>query len=167
MISPEILRRYPFFSRFSEQHLLFLADAAREETVAPDHIFFREGDLLKEFYLLLEGDVVVLMELPDRSRKQSLSRQLMRDLVTKEIATSSVTRGDIFGWSALLPPFRATAKARALSPCRLATFNSRELRSKMEEDCAFGYVLMEKIAQLVRDRLQDSRVETLAYFVTE
>jgi hypothetical protein len=36
-----------------------------------------------------------------------------------------------------------------------------------DEDCQFGYIMTQKAAQVMRDRLHDMRIESLAYFQEE
>ena len=39
---------------------------------------------------------------------------------------------------------------------------SEELLQTFEEDCRFGYIMTQKSAQVIRERLRDSRIESLA-----
>jgi CRP-like cAMP-binding protein len=79
----------------------------------------------------------------------------------------TVSPGDVFGWTGLVPPFIATAGAKTLTPCRIIAFDTKELMEKFEDDCRFGYVMTQKAAQVMRDRLHDMRIESLAYFQAE
>jgi CRP-like cAMP-binding protein len=128
-------------------HIVFLADAADEIAVEAGHIFFHEEDMLDNCYLLLEGKVAILIELPEKNR---------------DIVTSEVREGDMFGWSGLLPPYVATAATRAEEPCRVIVFDCRAIRNKFEEDHLFAYVMTQRMAQVMRDRLQGMRIESLA-----
>jgi CRP-like cAMP-binding protein len=148
MVSPELLRRYPFFSGLNLDHILTLAMAAEEVEAPPGHYFHHEGDDLKNLFLILEGEVNVITRLPQKG---------------KEVVLSTMGVGDVFGWSSLVPPHSATAGAKSETPCRVVVFDRDELLQKFEEDCRFGYVMMLKVAQLVRERLNDLRIETMAY----
>jgi CRP-like cAMP-binding protein len=55
MISPEIIRRYPFFAGLSLDQIDTLAKAASEEKVEAGHFFLREGDEVPYLYLVVEG----------------------------------------------------------------------------------------------------------------
>lgn len=148
MVSPELLRRYPFFANLSLEHLVTLAQVAEEMTVEPEYYFVREGDLLHHFYLILEGAVAITIDLPARDR---------------QIITTTLGPEDVFGWSALVPPHDATSNVKALTECRVVSFDCRELGQNFEEDCRFGYLMIQKMAQILRERLRDMRIETLAY----
>jgi CRP-like cAMP-binding protein len=148
MVSPELIRRYPYFSGLTADQIVALAKSAEELAVSGGHYFHHEGDELKFFYLILEGEVNLISTLPQKGR---------------EVVVSTLGSGDVFGWSALLPPHSATAVAKAAVPTRLVAFDCQELLAKFEEDCRFGYLMMQKTAQLIRERLNDLRIETMAY----
>ena len=164
MVSPELIRRYPFFSGLDMEQINYLAKLADEEILDEGHYLFREDEETNQFYLLIEGAVGIIFELPERQVEQKLSDQFARKLQTKDIVVSTVSPGDVFGWTGLVPPFIATAGAKTLTPCRIIAFDTKELMEKFEDDCRFGYVMTQKAAQVMRDRLHDMRIESLAYF---
>ena len=61
----------------------------------------------------------------------------------------------------LVPPHETTASGRALTACRVVRFDCRRIRESFEADPRFGYLMMEKMAQTVRQRLRDLRIEAL------
>lgn len=162
MVPTETIRRYPFFAGFSLEQLTDLAQAADEVYSEAGYQFFREGDYLKRFYLVLEGKVGITLEIPDREMKQPLNRQITNDLFTTDVIVSDIGMGELFGWSALIPPNISTANAKALTTCRVLEFDYKVLEPIIEEDCCFGHMLTLKAAQTIRDRLRDKRVESLA-----
>ena len=164
MVSPELIRRYPFFSRLNSEQIDFLAKVAVEEILEEEHFFFREDEETNQFFLLIEGAVGIIFEVPEREVEQKLSDQFARKLRTKDIVISTVSPGEVFGWTGLVPPHIATAGAKTLTPCRVIIFDTKELIDTFEDDCRFGYVMTQKAAQVMRDRLHDMRIESLAYF---
>lgn len=167
MVSPELIRRYPFFAGLNPDQIKVLAQAAEEKTVEEGHYFFHEGDELPYLYIVLEGAIAVVAELPDREVKQTLSGQLTGKLKTKDVVMSTVGPGAAFGWSSLVPPYQATASVKAMTPARVIRFDAEALRDAFTDDCEFGYKMMQKVAQVIRDRLHDTRIESLPYFVGE
>jgi len=147
MISPEVLRRYPYFAGLSNEQLITLANTADEATAPVGHFFFHEGDTLRHIYIVLEGEVAITIELPAQNR---------------EIVVSTIGPGEVFGWSGLVPPFEATSAAKALSACRVLAFDCQALRAEFEKDCRLGYLMMQMLAQVIRDRLRDLHIETLS-----
>jgi CRP-like cAMP-binding protein len=150
MVSPELIRRFPFFSGLTIEQITKLAKAGDEVSVERDHYFHREGEELDKMYMIEEGEVQVVTSMPQRDR---------------EIVLNTLGTGDLFGWSALVPPFVATASAKSVTPCKFIAFDAKELLDEFESDAHFGFVMMRKIAQLVRDRLNAIRIETLAYLI--
>ncbi|HEY64928.1 MAG TPA: Crp/Fnr family transcriptional regulator [Caldilineae bacterium] len=147
MVSPELIRRYPYFAGLSMDQIVTLAKVADEQKVEAGHYFFHEGDELCCFYLVLEGAVAVVIEMPDG----------------QEAVISTAGPGEVFAWSALVPPHTATASVKAMTPCHVVAFDCRELRKAFEEDCRFGYLMMVKAAQVIRDRLVATRLQVLAH----
>jgi CRP/FNR family cyclic AMP-dependent transcriptional regulator len=149
MISPELIRRYPAFSGLTMEEVTILARAAQQLDVEEGHWFFREGEQLNVMYLVVEGSVGIMVELP-----------------RQEVLTSTVGPGEIFAWSGLLPPYETTAGAKALSQCQVVRFDCQPIRAAFESDCHFGYVMMERVAQVVRQRLRNLRTEALPCYAS-
>ena len=164
MISTELLRRYPFFAGFNREQIDDLARVAKEEAVKAGHQFVYEGKRLTNFYLVLEGRVGIIIMVPDREIEQSLTRHITNNFISRDITVSTVGEGEVFGWSALIPPNISTANVKSLTSCRVLAFDYQELQPIINEDCCFGHMLTLKVAQTIRDRLRDRRVETLAVF---
>ena len=163
MVSTELLRRYPFFSGLSRDQINTLAKMSEEITIEADQYFFHEEEELNHFYLILEGAAAIIFKLPERDVKHTISDQFSRDLKTRDLVLSTVGSGDVFGWSGLVPPYKATAGVKAITSCRVIAIGSQELVGIFEEDYHFGYLMTQKAAQVIRDRLRDLRIETLAF----
>jgi CRP-like cAMP-binding protein len=165
MISPEILRRYPFFGGLNHDQLVVLARSAHEETVEAGHYFFHESDQLDKLYLIVEGSAAVIIEVPTEGAHQTVANQYNRELQTTDIVINAVGPGEVFAVSSLMPPYTATAGTRATTPCRVAIFDSTTLRQAFEDDCQLGYRMVQKVAQTLRERLQGLRLESLAQMI--
>jgi CRP-like cAMP-binding protein len=148
MVSPELLRRYTFFGGLSMEHIVMLAQVADEVAVDEGHYFYHEGDSLDFAYLVLEGSIAIVIELVEKDT---------------EIVVNEVMPGEVFGWSGVLPPHEAEASAKAQEACRLVALDCRAIREHFEQDAQFAYLLTQRVAQTLRDRLNDLRIESLAY----
>jgi CRP/FNR family cyclic AMP-dependent transcriptional regulator len=148
MISPELLRRYPTFAGLTMDQMMALAKTAGEKRIETGQYFFREEEEIQALYLVLEGAVAIVIEIPEKK---------------KEIVVSTVGPGEIFGWSSLLDPVKSSATAKATTPCRVVTFDSRQMKQIFEQDPRCGYIMMQRIAGVVRDRLNDSHIQSLAF----
>lgn len=165
MVPIELIRRYKFFAGFSHDQIVDLSIAAEHVFVETGHQFIYEGERLTNFYLVLEGAVGIIIKVPDREMEQSLTRQITNNLITKDVTVSTVGEGEMFGWSALVPPNISTANAKALTACRVLEVDYQALEPIIEEDCCFGHLLTLKAAQVIRERLRDKCIESLVEVV--
>ena len=155
VITSDMIRRYPFFADLSSEQIAVLASVAEGITAQTGDYIFHEGDDLCCFYIVIEGAVGVVYETgkdEDQGKKD-------------DVLFSAIGPGGAFAWSALVPPHKATASTKALSPCWLVSFDCRKLIETFEEDCEFGYRMLMKVAQISRDRLRDTRNESLVFTV--
>jgi CRP-like cAMP-binding protein len=125
--------------------------AANEVEVQAGDYVFHEGEEIRHFYVVVEGSVAIMIEVPAQER---------------ETVVSNLGPGDVFAWSGLVSPHKATANAKALTAARLLSFDFEEICSYFEKDWHFGYLMMLKATGVMRDRLHDLRIESLA-FLTE
>ena len=148
MVSPELIRRYSYFSGLSIDRINLLAKIAEEVESEQGQYFHQEDDDISKVYIIVEGEVSLLTTLPQQR---------------KEVVINTLGTGDVFGWTSLLPPYTAGAGAKSGTNCKLIEFDAGDLRTKFEDDYEFGYLMMIKIAQIIRERLDSIVIETLAY----
>jgi CRP-like cAMP-binding protein len=163
MVPNRLIRSSPFFFGFNDEQIAHIAKASQGMEVDAGHKFFCEGAELDNFFLIKKGSVDITIGIPDRKVRHTFVEQLTRNMVMEEIAVSKVSEGDIFGWSAIIPPHESTANAVAATSCRVIAVNFVELGPILDEDCEFAYLMVLKAAQTVRGRLRDMRIESLAF----
>ncbi len=144
MISPELLRRYPFFGGLSDTELKSLAMISEEAEFAKDEFLIREGEDADTLYLILEGDVCVMVR---TDGEDELSK------------VTPITAGQIVGWSAVVPPYKYTAYVRANSDVKAVAIDGPGMRAMFEMDHDFGYLMLSKIVEIIRSRLSDTRIQ--------
>lgn len=164
MVSPELLRRYPFFAGLTHDQLVALAMTADEQNFKADHRFFSEGDELDYFYLVTQGAVGIVFEVPAKGVKQSVAGQLTGKLETDDVVVSHVRPGEPFGWTAIVREGGATAGAVALEDSKVVLFDMERMLEKFEEDPALGCAMLQSVLRSVRQRLHDLRLECLASY---
>ncbi len=167
MISPELIRRYPFFASLTEDNLTTLAKLGELVRVEVGHIFFKEGEHLDRLFLVVEGAVGIFLEIPAQRGGHSIAEQLTRELATEEVVVSALGPGDVFGWSALVPPYTAMGGAKALTPVETVAFPAKPLMEAFKADCRFGFLIMQRIAQVARERLYALRIESISRVLKE
>jgi CRP-like cAMP-binding protein len=159
MVSPETLRRYPFFAGLANEQVSSLARLTEEITlVIGDHLF-HEGMHLAAIYLMAEGQIAITLNQPDVVSRAIIP---LPGAHVREVTVSTVSTGDLVGWSALVAPYKATSSARALTRCRCIAINAVELRQLFEIEPRLGYQIMQRVAQVARDRIHDLHYESLA-----
>jgi CRP-like cAMP-binding protein len=143
MISPEKLRRYPYFSEISEDSLRAVAMIADEEQHARGQTIFREGDNAEKLYIITEG------ELDLRYTLGSGEQRIVDTLVP----------GELVMWSAIVPPYRSTALGTTRQDVRLIAISGPKLRELCEQDHDLGYRMLLSLTQLLASRLEGARVQ--------
>ena len=152
MISPELLRRYPFFAFLDETQLKAVAMLSEEVEAAPEAEVFVAEQPADALYLLVEGGVDLNYKVIDREDPR----------IAKEFFINELNPGDIFGLSALLEPFQYTMTAKVTSPSKMLCINAAGLRALSELDVKLQAGLMKAIAKATMERLQDTRVQLAA-----
>jgi CRP-like cAMP-binding protein len=163
MISPELLRRYTFTAGISQEKIVELAQIGKEITIEAGYYFFREGEKVDNLYLVVEGEVAIILEIPDRGRKTPVSEQLAGEIVSKDIVVSTIATGNPFGWAAIIPPSESYMAAKAMQTCNVVAFDAKELHALFEADSQFAYHMILQAAQILRKQLRDLSIETLAF----
>jgi len=143
MISPEVLRRYPYFAGIDEASLKQLAMIAEEKTVPADTVLFREGDPAIHLSIILKGEVNIQYMLGDGALR----------------TVDTLVEGDLLMWSALVEPYKATALGTTTKDTHLARIDAAQLRQLCQKNPMLGYRLMTQVAKLLAHRLEGARVQ--------
>jgi CRP/FNR family transcriptional regulator, cyclic AMP receptor protein len=146
MISPEILRRYPYFGGISEESLKQIAMIAEEKCFPAGKELFREGDPAKYLSVIVRGEVHI----------QYL-------LGTGELRTvDTLVAGDLLGWSGIIEPYKYTAICTTTKETELVRLDAVKLRQLLDKDPLLGYRLTVEVAKLLAHRLEGARVQLAA-----
>jgi CRP/FNR family cyclic AMP-dependent transcriptional regulator len=148
MISPEILRRYPFFCCLSEEQQKAIAMVTEEMRVDAGKELFLEGQPVEALYLLMEGSVDLYYAASGDPKDQFL--------------VGEINLGEPFAISAMIEPYTFTATARVAAPSRVLRIDGKALRALCEVDCRMGYALIKQVAAMALERLHFARVQLAA-----
>lgn len=152
MISPELLRRYPFFAFLDEAQLRALAMLSEEIELADGTLVFDTDRPADALCLLTEGNLELYYAVVDREDPE----------LRKEFFLSEFSPGDIFGISALIEPYIYTASVRASTTSRVVKIDGVGLRALCEVDLKMAVGLMKATAKTAMERLTDTRVQLAA-----
>ena len=153
VITSDMISRYPFFADLNHDQITKLASVAEGLTAKTGEYIFHEEDDLCCFYIVIEVAIGIVHEVHQNEDQEQ----------KEDVLFSAIGPGGAFAWSALVPPHKATASSKALSSCWLVSFDCKKLIEIFEEDCEFGYRMLMKVAQISRDRLRDTRIESLVF----
>ena len=145
MVSTEILKGFSLFGGLSETELAGVAKLCRERTYENGSVIFTIGGSATDIYLLKAGKVEIQIEF-------KIYDQEVRATVY------TVGKGEIFGWSALVPPHRLTASARCQGKADVIMIKGKELLEVLEKDERIGYVVMKNLSALISSRLASTTI---------
>jgi len=149
MVSPELLRRYPFFALLTDEQLKAIAQISEEKSYPQGTLLVKENMDATRLALLMEGDVDLLC---CGGREGPGVNALV----------GSIAPGEVYGVSSLIEPFRYTATAKATMPVKVIELDGVALRNLVEADWKLGYVMMRNVAIAVLDRLRYTEIELAA-----
>lgn len=97
------------------------------------------------------GRVALRLRVPERGR----------------VTIVTVEPGELVGWSAVVPPFRATVDAVATTPTRLIAYDAAAVRERLTADCELAANLLPLVLESVSERLSASWDQLLDVFRTQ
>jgi CRP-like cAMP-binding protein len=152
MVSPEVLRRHPFFGFLTDAELRSVAMLSEEVALASGESLFEPESTAGALYLLTEGQIDLVYVVIDRDDPRQ----------RKEFHVGECGPGDIVGISALIEPHIYTTAARATTACELVKFDGEGLRALGESDTGLAYRMMKETAKLALRRLEEAHVQLAA-----
>lgn len=140
-----IIAEHPFFVGLDDSFTNLMVSCASNVRFKAGTYILREGDPANTFYLIREGKVALEILAPQR----------------KPIIVSTLSVGEILGWSWLLPPFQWKFDARAVDDVRAIALDGKCLRTKCEENHDLGYEVLKRFVQIMELRLEATRLQLL------
>ena len=125
-----------------------LGALARPYEAAPGTELFREGDPSDVLGVVVSGRVALRTLVPERG----------------DVTILTVEPGDIYGWSAIVPPYRATSTAVAIEPVSAIVFDGVTLRNALREDGELAQAVYPRVLVAVSRRLTATRLQLLDLF---
>ncbi len=152
MVSPELLRRYPFFGMLSDVQIKSMAMIAEEMSVKKGATICEEGKPAEAFFLLVEGGVSLYYK----------SEEEFHPKTRKEFLVGEVDAGEVFAISALIEPHTFTSTVKAERDCQIVRFSSSALNKLIEKDPKLYCGLMHEVAKAAMERLAYARIQLAA-----
>jgi len=140
-----ILAEHPFFKGLQPEYLQIVTGCASNVRFDTGTYIFHEGDEASQFYLIREGRVAL----------EIFAAQY------GPITIETIEAGEVLGWSWIFPPYRWHFSGRVFEPTRAIALDGKCLRTKSEADHDLGYELMKRVAQIMMERLNATRIRLL------
>ena len=132
----ETIQESELFKGVTPRVLTEIANGSEEVTFRQGETVFRKGENSQDVYELIEGSI---------------------DLVAfdREIVHLTASRGgQIFGWSALVEPYRRTATAKCATDSRVIRIPRGSIESTIERHPHEGTVILKNLMRIIADRLR-------------
>lgn len=126
-----------FYGLLEEQRQRFKKLGTIENYDA-NSVIFAEGAVARKLYIVENGQVAITAQLVKGRR----------------LPISIITPGHVFGWSALVTPYRYTATATAVFRASVLAFQREALLSMMHANPLLGLTVMQNIASTIASRLR-------------
>ena len=140
-----ILAGHPFFKGLKSEYLQIVTGCASNVRFDTGAYIFHEGEEATQFYLIRQGKVALEIFAAQHG----------------PITIETIEAGEVLGWSWLFPPYRWHFSGRVFEPTRAIALDGKCLRTKGEADHDLGYELMQRVAQIMLDRLNATRIRLL------
>ena len=142
MVSSQVLRQFPAFTRVLERSMRAIAVISREMRFKAGETIFGEGQPADHVYLVLEGEVDVTFGVDHG-----------------QVIIDTLMPGDMVCWSAIVEPFVSNANAVARTDARLVAIDGHELRRLFDRDNSLAYFVMQEIVRCLTHRLTAAHVQ--------
>jgi len=141
----QYLPDHPFFDGLDGPTRALVAGCATNVSLAAGEYLCREGDPADQFFVVRRGRVAIEVHGP----------------AAGTLVIDTADEGDVVGWSWLVPPYRTAFDARAAEATGVGAFDGACLRGKCDEDPRLGYLLMQRVTQVMNGRLVAAQVRLL------
>jgi len=143
----DTLKSSELFEGLEPHHLEKVSVLCRGGSYQKGMMIFKEGDEAMELYVLTDGSVALEMEVCPVPNRPAIPT-----------AVEVVSKGEGFGWSALVEPHIYTLSARCMTNCTVLAIKGDRLRKVIADDPGLGYELMKRLACLISLRLLHTRL---------
>jgi CRP/FNR family transcriptional regulator, cyclic AMP receptor protein len=147
----ELVASHPLLAGLPGDAVDQVAGCARNMAYAPGELLLTEGDPATTLFLVRRGRVAIEIHSPHRG----------------PIIIETIGAGGAVGWSWLFPPYRWQFDARALVPVGVVAVDGACLRAKADTDDAMGHQLVTRVAAVLLERLQATRIRLLDLYGTD
>jgi CRP-like cAMP-binding protein len=140
-----MIAEHPFFHGMDPKFLELAGHRATERRFETGELLVEEGGEANAFHLLEHGKVALEVTAPDRPRR----------------TIQTIGRGEVLGWSWLVPPYRWAFDARALKPTHSVVLDAEVLRRTLASHPETGYKFLMRLLPVIAQRLENTHLQLL------
>lgn len=139
----------PFLKNLPKKYQTLLLKKAGISKLEKGAYIFRDGEKAIRFYLILKGKVDLL----------SKEQDVRFDVESNTGILQTLVKGDVIGWSWVIPPYQWRFDAKAGEACELLVIDGLEVRKQMAKDHAFGFEVYKRLVPVMNQRLIAARLK--------
>ncbi|MCQ3938528.1 MAG: hypothetical protein DPW18_15985 [Chloroflexi bacterium] len=143
MISTQTLAQFNLFDGLSDSLLRQIAAISAEVSAKKGEMIFREGEKAEKLHFLLSGSVALRVKLTSRPESVTVS------FISLPYQS--------FGWSGIVSPYHYTSSAECDEDSELLVISAEPFMKLLEEHPEAGFKVMRRVAEIIADRLRNSR----------
>jgi len=143
MVNIELLKRTELFEGLVESQLHEILSHSITKSYPERESLFIQGEEANHIFILIKGAI-------DLTVKTKEQMNFIASKIEKE--------GAVFGTASLVKPFRYNVSATCLIPSEVLMIDAQWLRNRMKEDPKMGFEIMERLATLYFNRLNELRL---------
>jgi len=136
---------------FSAEATRTLAGIAREYESAAARYLLREGEHTAELSLLASGRAAISEHVHGRG----------------PVTVMTVEPGDVFGWSAVVDPYRAVSNVLTIESVAVIAFDAESLLAAMRADRELAATVHEQVLRALSTRLVATRHQLLDLYASD
>ncbi len=141
MITKDILRSMDCLKAFTEEQLELLSSISDLQSFEQNDVIEKEGETCDAVYIVVKGRVAIQIQLPGE----------------RKLDINIVDRGNLFGWSAVVPPHTVTASSLCIENVEVIVISRPALMTLFKGNVELKAAFVEMIALVIRERLTETR----------
>ena len=145
MVSTDVLKKIYIFEDLDKDELVKLAEICNERTLKEGEICFYQNRRANDLHICQRGKVII---------KVKLYEPWARDVILYR-----ATDGEVFGWSALVPPYTYTSSAICAEDTDEICIKGSDLMKLLDANPHIGYIIMRNISAIIGARLTETRTK--------
>jgi CRP-like cAMP-binding protein len=116
-----------------------ISEICKEACYYPGYTLFEDGEPAKNMYVLVDGEIDLFFAIGE----------------TGSVKIDQVEIGEVFGCSALVPPYIQTSTARANSRIEILELDTTALRKLILDEPHLGVTIQQNVIKCLLERIID------------